>query len=360
MTEKRLPSLSEVEKEGLPRLIDVAAAAGVSLTTASHSFSGKRYVSPATKEKIWRAAHELGYLHGTAPKNIAALLRPAESLRSSEFGTSSFPNLAGAMALAAMNKGFNVIIARDIADVAGSVARLDGCLLIFPNHKDEVLQQVLALGLATVSYDPDPGYPDFRWWAGSAYDESTIQLVEHLHLGGARRIAVIVGETDNMYRRATVSAYMQFIQAIKGTPLIRVAETERGRISAAETATTLLRLSNPPDAIVTTSSIFAAGVLDSAQSASIPVPEKLMIATLTDGPLAEFATVPITGLRIDAHKSAEAVLELLERRLAGDGEPKRNPRIGLQLIRRLSTQLTAGPLNLEADNSSDRTKSTRC
>ena len=341
MTEKRIPSPSEVEKDDLPRLIDVAAAAGVSPTTASHSFSGKRYVSPTTKQRIWRAAHDLGYLHSAVPKTVAILLRPPETLRSSELGTSSFPNLAGAMAVAAISRGFNVITARDIADVTGSVPRLDGCILIFPNYKDEVLQKVLAARLATVSYDPDPGSPEFRWWAGSAYKESTIQLLDHLHLAGARRIAIIVGGTDNMYRRATVSAYMHFTRAVNGTPLLRVAETERGRISASETATVLLRLSNPPDAIVTTSSIFAAGALDSAQNACIPVPEKLMIATLTDGPLAEFAQVPITGLRIDAHKSAEAVLELLERRLTGDRAPKPNPRIGLQLVRRLSTQTTA-------------------
>lgn len=327
-----------ITKRTSPRLIDVAFAAGVSLTTASHSFSGKRYVAPETKRRVWQAATDLGYLTSAAPKNVVVLLRPPESLRSSGFGTTSFPNLAGAMAVAAMTKGFNVTTARDIDDVAGGIPRLDGCILISPNRNDEVLKKIMASGLPVVSYDPDPGNREFRWWAGAAYEQSTIQLLKHLYDSGARRIGLLVGGTDNMYRRAVVSAYMHFNRVNTSDPLIRVADTERGRPAASEIATKLLRISNPPDAIVATSSIFAAGVLDAAQGASIPIPEGLMIATMTDGPLAEFASVPITGLRIDAHKSAEAILDLLEGRMAGEAAPNDNQRIDLQVIRRLSTR----------------------
>lgn len=337
MTPKRTMLPTEPEKKRPARLIDVAAAAGVSLTTASHSFSGRRYVAPETKQRIWRAAADLGYLANAPSKTVAILLRPPESLRSSRFGTTSFPNLAGALAVAAMAKGFNVITARDIDDVAGGVPRLDGCILVAPNHNDEVLKKIIASGLPVVSYDPDPGNREFRWWVGAAYEQSTIRLLEHLYDSGARRIALLLGGTDNMYRRAVVSAYMHFMRTSSGDPVLRVADTERGRLSALETTAKLLRISNPPDAIVATSSIFAAGVLDAAENGSVSVPERLMIATMTDGPLAEFASVPITGLRIDAHKSAETILELLERRMKGTEEPNANSRIDLQIIRRLST-----------------------
>ncbi len=320
------------------RLIDVAEAAGVSLTTASHSFSGKRHVSPETKQRIWRVATSLGYTNQSTQRNVAILLRPPESLQSSELGTTSFANLAGAMALSAMTRGFNVITARDIDDVAGSVSRLDGCILIAPNHQDDALRKILASGLPVVSYDPDPGLREFHWWVGAGYEKSTIQLLRHLRDSGAQRTALLVGGTDNMYRRGVISAYMHFVGSTAAGPLLRVADTGGGRAAAAAISAKLFRIASPPDAIMTSSSIFAAGVLDAALEASIAVPEELMIATMTDGPLAEFAEVPLTGLRIDTHRSAEAVLELLNKSLQGNSFPIENQRIDLQLIKRRSTR----------------------
>ncbi|PLS30615.1 LacI family transcriptional regulator [Bifidobacterium margollesii] len=42
---------------------DVAARAGVSISTVSYALSGKRRISPETRQKVLRAARELGYFH---------------------------------------------------------------------------------------------------------------------------------------------------------------------------------------------------------------------------------------------------------------------------------------------------------
>lgn len=49
----------------------VAAQAGVSVTTVSHVFSGKRPVKPATRAHVEKVARALGY----TPNAIAASLR---------------------------------------------------------------------------------------------------------------------------------------------------------------------------------------------------------------------------------------------------------------------------------------------
>jgi LacI family transcriptional regulator len=56
-------------------IVDVAAAAGVSVTTVSHALNGRGQVNPATRERVQRIAAELGY----APNRIATALRNRRS-----------------------------------------------------------------------------------------------------------------------------------------------------------------------------------------------------------------------------------------------------------------------------------------
>jgi LacI family transcriptional regulator len=56
-------------------IVDVAAAAGVSVTTVSHALNGRGQVNPDTRAKVARIASELGY----APNRIATALRNQRS-----------------------------------------------------------------------------------------------------------------------------------------------------------------------------------------------------------------------------------------------------------------------------------------
>lgn len=308
------------------------------MTTASHSFSGRRPVSPATRERVWQAAFELGFVPHSGPGNIAVLLRPPEALPASTFGTTSFANLAGAVALGLLGRGFSVVTARELNDVVGSVARLDGCVLLYPNHADASLRTLLRGDIPTVSYDPDPGTTDFRWWVGVDYYHSIAALVAHMFDRGVRRLAMLVGQTDNMYRRSMLAAYTSAVEHLRAKPVIRVADNARGQEAAAEVTAELLSSVTPrPDAIITSSSVFAAGVLSCSARMGVAVPDELRLATVTDGPLAEFAPVPITALRIDTHKSAQQLIELLDLRINRGPVPNVNPHVQLELIRRRST-----------------------
>ena len=59
-----------------PTLADVAAAAGVSLSTASLAFSGNKPVSEPTRARVLAAASSLGY---SGPNPLARNLRQGRS-----------------------------------------------------------------------------------------------------------------------------------------------------------------------------------------------------------------------------------------------------------------------------------------
>ena len=58
-----------------PTISDLARAAGVSPTTVSHAFSGRRHVDPETRERIQALAREIGY----HPNALAQRLRSGRS-----------------------------------------------------------------------------------------------------------------------------------------------------------------------------------------------------------------------------------------------------------------------------------------
>ncbi|MFP5068706.1 substrate-binding domain-containing protein [Pseudonocardia nantongensis] len=121
-------------------------------------------------------------------------------------------------------------------------------------------------------------------------------------------------------------------------PLLRVADNDEGRLSAIEVAEGLLTRPGPPDAIITSSSVFAVGTLAAAQRLGIGVPDELMIATATDGPVAELSRPSITGLGIDVTASANRLVDLLSERMGADTDPPARELLPLDLILRESTR----------------------
>lgn len=101
---------------------DVARAAGVSATTVSHALNGRGQVSAATREKVMRAATELGY----APNRIASALRRQRSglvgFVGDEIATTPF---AGRLVLGAQ-------------DAAGD---LDVLLMVVNSNRDELVER---------------------------------------------------------------------------------------------------------------------------------------------------------------------------------------------------------------------------
>ena len=334
-----LTGVGEVRMQVRARLQDVAVSAGVSLTTASHAFSGRRPVSSRTKAKVLKAAFDLGYVgdghNGRA--SVGLLLRPPEAVPGFALGTDSFAALAGAVMVSLLARGFSVSSFLSLDDIGDQVGRLDAFVLLHPNRDDETLRALVKRGIPTVSYDPDPGDGSFPWWDGPDYGASTQKMLDHLVERGASRPALITGSTRNMYMTEIVRVFIREARIRGMPPLIRELApntADRGGFAAARS---LLEVSDPPDALLLTSAVFAAGVIDAVEGMGKQIPKQLLVATMMDGVLAEQSKVPITAMRVDVHRSAERITTLLERRLAGESYSSARGELELELIPREST-----------------------
>ncbi|WP_176386663.1 LacI family DNA-binding transcriptional regulator [Gulosibacter sp. 10] len=319
------------------RLADVAEHAGVSTTTASQVFSGKRPVSADTRRRVLESAAALGYRPKGRTGTIGVLVRPAEAVTSFLAGTTSFSTITGAVTLGLLNAGYTAFVSSSHAELTAIAARLDGAVVLHPNFEDETLHELESRRIPVVAFDRDPSGSSFEWWVGINYFSSFIRLIQHIHATGGDTIGLIIGETDNMYRRSILQAYSALAVSSGNRQLIRVADNDEGVEGARAAATRLLEANPDCNAILTSSSVFAAGAEAAVTRRGLSVPEDVRIASVLDGAPAETAACPITSLRLDTTAIASRVVEVLEERFRDGEPPVVHQCIPLELVVRGST-----------------------
>ncbi|MBE9373774.1 LacI family DNA-binding transcriptional regulator [Saccharopolyspora sp. HNM0983] len=325
---------------GRPTLSQVAAQAGVSLSTASLVFSGAGPVSAATREKVHRAAARIGY---TGPDPLARSLRQG---RSGIVGV-----LIGERLRYAFRDPVTVALLDGLTDeltpagcapllLSGSgehtgpppdqvaKAPLDAAVVESCSSTDEpALASLHARGVPLVVVE-GPRIPDAPTVQIDNYDASAA-LTRHLLALGHRDFGVVTlpasqppgpgGWVDDQRRgRTELPTWSDRLRGVEDTLGHRVPtwETASGLVEEGERAGhALLDSPRRPTAIVAQSDLLAAGVVQAARTAGFTVPDDVSVAGF-DGidvpwlrPL-ELTTVqqPMTGKGREAGRMVVSLL----------------------------------------------------
>ncbi|MFG1702636.1 LacI family DNA-binding transcriptional regulator [Nonomuraea sp. M3C6] len=265
---------------------DVARASGVSPATVSFVLNNapNQTISAETKERVRRAARELGYV----PHGIARALRE---------GTSRIVLLD----VAAIGDGTNL---QDfIRGLEGELADTDHVLLVRPSRIDPVqplLEAVRPCAIVRLGeIYADGREPADGGWVDGLAAHTAVQI-RHLAERGHRHIALAFPDDDDRrlielhHRYATEAAGMLGMSP----PYTLIVPAARGKAVAAVEAF----LSAHPDitAIASLGDLPALRVLAAAHDLGLPVPERLAVIGLGDSPYAEMSVPPLTSVRIDA------------------------------------------------------------
>jgi DNA-binding LacI/PurR family transcriptional regulator len=165
----------------------------------------------------------------------------------------------------------------------------------------------------------------------------------HLLDLGHVRIAFLGDVEDNPFGfDSSARRRIGFEEALAeaGAPLepeLRVLRPH-GRATAREAAAELLGRADPPTAVFASSDVLAIGVLEAAQAASVPVPEKLSVIGFDDVEAAGYTG--LTTIAQPLEESGTLGAALLLRAMAG--EPVEGRRLELETVSRGST----GPVGL--------------
>lgn len=317
-----------------PTIHDVARAAGVSRTTASDALNGTGRVDPATRRRVQQAGRRLGYQANRHARGLrlgrsgalGLLLPVGADARSDEaLSLDIYMRLASAAASTAFTHQQALTLVPPMITLSGlNGFALDGGIVVDPSERDSRTALFQRLGLPVVTIERDLGRPKDRFYVASNTEANTVQLLSHLAARGAERIALVLPETGWAWATETLRAYESWTDEQKVPSLVVPVAMTPGEENAFAAVRRLLARRRSPDALFVVASRFIRGALRAAEAAGRHVPDDLLVAAGVDSVHAREGTPPITALDLHPELQAEAAVEMLLARVAGEpaGEPR--------------------------------------
>jgi LacI family transcriptional regulator len=307
----------------------VAAHAQVSTSTASRALSGHPSVLPATRERVLAAAAELHY----QPNRMASALRTNRSgllgLVVNNLRIATFHTIAETLQAWAAEQGYQVLICTTGGDPEREAAFLqtvrthhfDGVVVAGSGANAELVNRLLEEGRAVVTMNrlvPGCRAPSVM----TDYETAARLATEHLLGLGHTRIATIEGPAGVTSGRGHHSGFTAALTAA-GIP-VDPALVRRGSFDwffGRDAAEDLLRLPEPPTALLVSNHEASFGVLPVLGDRGVRIPDDLSLICTEEEPFFTWWSPPLTTVDNRAGDQARRAAELLLTQLSGDGEP---------------------------------------
>ncbi|MEO7058776.1 MAG: LacI family DNA-binding transcriptional regulator [Lapillicoccus sp.] len=328
-------------------IVDVAAAAGVSVGAVSLALNDRPGVSAATRERILVIVRDLGW----APSHRARALSTSRAMAIGLVVARTPETLAADPFFAAFLAGVETVLSQRrqalllhvVADRRtehdsyrrlASDGRVDGVLLIDLHAKDPRPALLAELGLPAIAVGPDPGKPGELIIAMDDR-QGIAAAVHHLVELGHRDIAHVAGPRNLVHGRSRRAAWAATLRAA-GLPLGPCVHSDFSAAGGAAATTQVLDRNDPPTAIVYANDLMAIAGMSAAMGRGIDVPGELSVTGFDDSPIAAHLQPPLTTVHSDVvgwgAAAARALLDLID-----DQPPRPVPLAAPRLIIRAST-----------------------
>lgn len=326
-------------------LRDVAARAGVSRAVASRALSGHASVAELTRERVRRAAHDLGYRASVLARALSsgsnAPLRcavvglglPLEILGASFYG----PVLAG-LASAASREAMDVHLVEIPGDAAEAPERDDAFRRLVAEDRADGFVILSFLSLMPRHLQPldDAGLPyvlvnrHFEHVGGPAVNSVTLDwvgatedAVRRLVALGHRRLALLMPDSDRStvwdhelgWKRGRAACGLDEVAA----PMLRYGQDKLSQ-RIALLLDQIKRVGTPaPTAVVCFNDSAAFEVVKAATAAGVRVPEQLSVIGF-DNRIGEYTTPPLCSYDPHLIDVGRAAAQLIVDVLRGEAE----------------------------------------
>ncbi|MFC3834392.1 LacI family DNA-binding transcriptional regulator [Deinococcus rufus] len=306
-----------------PTIYDIAAHAGVSVSTASRVLNGHATVNPALRERVERAMTELRF----RPNRIAQTLYHHRSHTIGcilpDIGNPFFSQLFLQLEIGAFERGYTMILGNTVSTRALertylrtlAERQVDGLLYLgglandaAPDPADLQLVREVAEHLPVVVVNGElPGVPIA---ARVRSDEAggMRDMLALLHTRGHRDVAFLGGRADVTTSLEKLREYDRIVpHAPAHWRQVTGLTIDAGR----EAMTRLLTGGNLPTAAVCINDLVAAGALAVAHERGVEVPGTLSLSGFDDIFVAQVVSPPLTSVNHNYGLLARAALDAL-------------------------------------------------
>lgn len=303
-------------------LHEVAAAAGVSIATASRALTGKDRVSAQTAEHVAAVAERLGYRVNLIGRGLRAGTGATIGVVVPVISNPFYGELIHRLEDHLQQRGFDLVIADSHGDVERERDRLrmlverrvEGVFVVPSDAElsfDAVADTATRVPLVQLDRRVIDLPADF---VGVDNHRGIERAIAHLTAAGATRLVLVSGNDVTSVGRERREAFENTVRAralpreenIFGEYLLRFGE---------EAARTLLSRGPLPDAIVAGDDLVAAGVIAALKRARVHVPSDVQVTGFDGTMLADVCEPRLTTVVQPFDELAREAVEALTRRM---------------------------------------------
>ncbi len=312
-----------------PTIRDVAKKLSLSITTVSRALDGYDDVAQETRDLVIETARKMGYTPNRAARQLrrqkaetVGYILPAGAQHFAEpFFTEFIAGLGNELA----PRNYDLLVSavaseeeeREMYRRWAEGGKVDGFILNRLRVKDWRVKFLTKqhIPFASLDYSGEGRYPCIRVDGAEGY----VDLVQHIHSNGFRKIAYIGGPSNLVSQTERLDWFRQAIKARK----LRL--NEKNILSADLTssggyqcAVELLSLPDPPDAILCVNDETAFGVLHAAHKHGLAIGKDLAVAGFDGVQEARHTEPPLTTLDIPVFDIARQLVDMLLRTINGE------------------------------------------
>lgn len=308
---------------------ELARIAGVSAATVSRSLAGSGKISPATRERIRKLADELGFRPSSMARNLRTgktgtigVTIPLGHEKTQHIADPFFMTVLAHIADRLADRGYDLLLSRVVPDDPDwlsrqvDTGRVDGMIIVGQSNQSDVLNAVAR------AYEPmvvwGAALPGQTYTSvGSDNRLGGRMATEHLLSLGCRKLAFF-GDPSVPEVEQRLAGFRDALResgkgAVGATlPVHFVPEKAREEISD------FLDLAESLDGVFATSDTIGMMAIQALVERGRKVPEDVKVIGFDDLEISRRTLPPLSSIRQDLEAGAEALVDLLFRKIAGE------------------------------------------
>lgn len=340
MTIERRGPLSRSRR---PTIKDVAEAAGVSRSTVSRALTGRGYAAPDVRERVLRAAAELGYVPDVMARTLKQQVSRSVGVLVSDLRNPFYAELAAGASREARERGYTMVLADTSlsaeaeSEAAEALVALRVAGVVVTPNSSAVSTYLGSHGIPVVEVD--------RQFAAGSTDGVVVgnrvgarTATAHLVELGHRRIALFIDETDWTTGYERYQGYLEALSAadIKVDPDLVVSS---GWDVADSRRRALDMLAGPdrPTAVFAANNVLAEGVWRAIGELGLRTPEEVSLVAFDDAPWMSMVSPQVSAVSQDTFNLGATAVRRLDERIEMPDADSVTTVLGVRLVAREST-----------------------